>query len=1093
MADGQSTTQSKSSGSVAASQPEVERPPLLVSPSISEEFNTIRSNLIPNACFSLEDSHFEFDSSFVLPMGLTFDAGPLKDLLDKHPGFKLSVFGHTDPAGKDDFNKVLSGRRAQAVFGLLVRDVKLWEDLYFHHDTQGRDKWGVRAVQAMLNFAGPTKAGAVDGKLGTNTRNALKDFESAQNLPLKGFNAKEEIDPGTFRVLTPLYMDAICLDDDGNKFQLTPDDFIARGVGKDGKGDFQGCGEFNPLMMFSSEERKFFDKDANKPQRNKENQPNRRIMILLYRPGTRVDPAKWPCPSVKEGVAGCILRFHSNSKDRRSNLDERREHKEEKDRPDMVGTFACRFYDRQTNGSPCEGPPPPPPLQEVNPLIILGTGARPSASAIRDAGITGRSFVIVKRPYTKPARVPVTLKSDRPFEGTGEFTILDNSNLRFFSESDNLLAIRFDGVGNVFTGEQLTAGVTVFAEGIKASRAVDDITLTLTLSPKLATIATVARVQMTAVDVTLDICAPRTSPGADPVPLPQPTTATPPPGTPSDKLFGGRFVRLQDAKKTQERAMLIVRLRPADFSTTLELTTSQNTISLFNAENPASAGAALTFPLPITSDTISGNGRRFFVQGDTPSKKLRDVELQLGIQGVEPDCDRVAVTVTPAIDIILDSNDDHVVDQNEPVARFVRVGLWDRAFDSATGNLHNDAAEATNFVGADTRRFYFRVHDPGSSGEVRVRWKTTTGSGANDDAPASQQATCIETGAGSGFFVSRAAMVVTDTIDQQQTTNSGLPTGNADAGNRNFGQSNHRTRKIIVNDTNKLASKVVLEYTPASGVAPLPVSVPLFNRSPEDRKKIKVHLVNIRNTVGGTGILSAARKTAGIAQMRSVYAACGIFMEVDEITLDPPASCIGWATKYPTAAAAGIAADPAVESAAFTGGNLVPSASQTAIINVVRGLSSFDPNDLYVVYVSRIYANPVPAPPAALPGPQLQIGPGGISFPDSFTAAGSIARSFTFVGVTTVNVLADAHEMTHVTTDLRNSAGGHFHLQATVGAGPGVIDGKNLMQRFVLISTGAVSDSKRLWDEPFTNAGITPSAIPAQVTAIRGSRFIKPL
>lgn len=365
MADGQGTTQNKSSGSIGASQPEFERPPLLVSPSVLDEFNTIRSNLIPNACFSLEDSHFEFDSSFVFPMGLTFDAGPLKNLLDKHPGFKLSIFGHTDPAGKDDYNKILSGRRAQAVFGLLVRDVKLWEDLYFHHDTQGRDKWGVKAVQAMLNFAGPTKAGTVDGKLGTNTRNALKDFESAQNLPLKGFNAKEEIDPGTFRVLAPLYMDAICLDDDGNKFQLTPDDFIARGAGKDGKGDFQGCGEFNPLMMFSKAEKTFFDKEVNKKERNKENQQNRRIMILLYRPGTRVDPAKWPCPSVKEGVAGCILRFHSNFKDRRSNLDEKREHKNESNNPGMVGTFACRFYDRQTNGSPCERPIPVPTLVKL--------------------------------------------------------------------------------------------------------------------------------------------------------------------------------------------------------------------------------------------------------------------------------------------------------------------------------------------------------------------------------------------------------------------------------------------------------------------------------------------------------------------------------------------------------------------------------------------------------------------------------------------------------------------------------------------------------------------------------------------------------
>src|SRR5262249_19607678 len=101
-----------------------------------------------------------------------------------------------------------------------------------------------------------------------------------------------------------------------------------------------------------------FDLEENKQNRNKENEINRRVMVLLYRPGTLVDPNKWPCPSVKQGVGGCIARFHSDAKTRRQNLDERREHKDEPDRSDMDGTFACRFYDRQTTGSPCEGSDP---------------------------------------------------------------------------------------------------------------------------------------------------------------------------------------------------------------------------------------------------------------------------------------------------------------------------------------------------------------------------------------------------------------------------------------------------------------------------------------------------------------------------------------------------------------------------------------------------------------------------------------------------------------------------------------------------------------------------------------------------------------
>jgi len=32
-----------------------------------------------------------------------------------HPACPLSVFGHADPVGSDDYNKALSGRRAMAV------------------------------------------------------------------------------------------------------------------------------------------------------------------------------------------------------------------------------------------------------------------------------------------------------------------------------------------------------------------------------------------------------------------------------------------------------------------------------------------------------------------------------------------------------------------------------------------------------------------------------------------------------------------------------------------------------------------------------------------------------------------------------------------------------------------------------------------------------------------------------------------------------------------------------------------------------------------------------------------------------------------
>ena len=73
--------------STAGSHPEVQADPILVAASTGNEFNTIRARLIPKACFKLEDNNFEFDSSFVTVV--TFNAGPLKTLLDRHPGSKL--------------------------------------------------------------------------------------------------------------------------------------------------------------------------------------------------------------------------------------------------------------------------------------------------------------------------------------------------------------------------------------------------------------------------------------------------------------------------------------------------------------------------------------------------------------------------------------------------------------------------------------------------------------------------------------------------------------------------------------------------------------------------------------------------------------------------------------------------------------------------------------------------------------------------------------------------------------------------------------------------------------------------------------------
>jgi Putative peptidoglycan binding domain len=241
---------------------------------------------------------------------------------------RISIFGHADPVGDDVYNKALAGRRAQAIYGLLTRDVKLWETLYTTRIGGGGDAWGHDAINSMLVA------------LGYSGSDAVRGFQQSEGLAADG-----DAGPKTRTKLFADYMDKLCGD-------LTLDkaaDFLA-GTDANGKGDVQGCGEFNPLLLFSETEEGEFAKPANAKKRNQENAPNRRVMVLLFRPGTQVTAEKWPCPRAAEGVAGCRKRFWSDGEKRRSThlADQRRSFDQSKD------TFACRFYDRLSQLSPCE-------------------------------------------------------------------------------------------------------------------------------------------------------------------------------------------------------------------------------------------------------------------------------------------------------------------------------------------------------------------------------------------------------------------------------------------------------------------------------------------------------------------------------------------------------------------------------------------------------------------------------------------------------------------------------------------------------------------------------------------------------------------
>lgn len=340
---------------LAGVHPQEDDPAIHAAPVVGGGFNHVRRPFFPKACWRLEDAHFDFDSS--VPIWSRFDVEPLELVLLEHPGAKLSVFGHADPTGREEYNTTLSGRRAQAIFALLTRKVAMWESLYSHHDTTtGKDEWGLKAINRMLEGLGfapgtPSSSPSPDLTL------AWHAFQDRHGVARTSLPSGDRADRATLKLLFADYMEKIC-----GRVVLTDQDFIARGRGNHGKGDFQGCGEFNPIRIFSKDEAARFDQPAFKTERDQANEPNRRVMVLFFRPDTEVDPTLWPCPAVTDGPAACRKRFHADAKTRLENRGRRRENPGDRD------TFACRFYDRLTDGSPCEGVRVPLKVRLLNSL-----------------------------------------------------------------------------------------------------------------------------------------------------------------------------------------------------------------------------------------------------------------------------------------------------------------------------------------------------------------------------------------------------------------------------------------------------------------------------------------------------------------------------------------------------------------------------------------------------------------------------------------------------------------------------------------------------------------------------------------------------
>ena len=327
--------------------------PLYVAPATRDAYqntvNTMRMTLNPVACWRINDARFAFDSSFVAPEARQ-ELRQLAKMIKSAPECPLSIFGHTDPVGNDPYNLVLGQRRARSIHCILTRDIDEWKDLYSSQELAG-DIWSNKGVDGiMLSAIGYS-----------SSKDDIEQFQKDYGLSVDG-----TIGQNSRPVLAKRYMDWLC------PVTLKKEAFLGGGKDKQGKGDYQSCGEFNAVLLLNNtEENKTDPNDPKHLQRNADNSVNRRVVIFFFQPGTVVDPAVWPCPAAPRTQAGsgaakaaCKKRFWADSDQRIKPLDgpdpnadpnSARGKDGNRAFKETLDTWACRFYQRIAGWSPCEG------------------------------------------------------------------------------------------------------------------------------------------------------------------------------------------------------------------------------------------------------------------------------------------------------------------------------------------------------------------------------------------------------------------------------------------------------------------------------------------------------------------------------------------------------------------------------------------------------------------------------------------------------------------------------------------------------------------------------------------------------------------
>jgi hypothetical protein len=345
-----------------------------------------------------------------------------------------------------------------------------------------------------------------------------------------------------------------------------------------------GCSEFNPVAPASTA--------TDTTVRNAENEPNRRVTFFLFNEG------RLPVIPCRHGnLSPCQKRIATPL-------------------PRHKDTFKCSFYDSLAKNCPGEGGKEIPIIPMVTPIITPGRAIA----------------VLVKKDHTTPQRQRIVLSVDNNMTGGNGTLTASPAKVKFFDAPTEGNEILLDGTANVFSHTQINGGITLYIEGTTVSDTKEDIEIRFTVSPSAQTAGPAASVKVTAVEITLDIYKTRTVKDQDPDPIE------------ADKKFTeGRFIHEQDASNHHGRAMVkLHRAKPKDFDGVIDVAPLDAKVELFAAETGGAALNAITHQNTTINETT---GVILWAQGKTVSGALRDTGVRSGLHDIDPEGDKVAVTV----------------------------------------------------------------------------------------------------------------------------------------------------------------------------------------------------------------------------------------------------------------------------------------------------------------------------------------------------------------------------------------------------------------------------------------------------------------